>query len=95
MSITLEDIRTALTIVENTEGSEITLRSGDIELIVGVARPALLRLQSRRLMRHVLCLTRHTAEIRAPRRWLLPRRGLLWRGLRGRHPPPRLLSARR
>jgi len=34
MSITLEDIRTALAIVENSEGSEITLRSGDIELIV-------------------------------------------------------------
>lgn len=34
MSITLDDIRTALAIIENSEGSEITLRSGDIELIV-------------------------------------------------------------
>lgn len=34
MSITLDDIKVALAIVENGEGSEITLRADDIELII-------------------------------------------------------------
>ena len=45
MSITLDDIKTALAIIENGEGQEISLRSGDIELNIrrgppGAAAPA-------------------------------------------------------
>lgn len=45
MSITLDDIKVALAIIENGEGQEISLRSGDIELNIrrgppGVAVPA-------------------------------------------------------
>jgi acetyl-CoA carboxylase biotin carboxyl carrier protein len=45
MSITLDDIKVALAIIENGEGREISLRSGDIELTIrrgppGVAAPA-------------------------------------------------------
>ena len=45
MSITLDDIKVALAIIENSEGQEISLRSGDIELNIrrgppGAAAPA-------------------------------------------------------
>lgn len=45
MSITLDDIKVALAIIENGEGREISLRSGDIELTVrrgppGMAAPS-------------------------------------------------------
>jgi acetyl-CoA carboxylase biotin carboxyl carrier protein len=34
MSITLEDVKTAMAIIDRSEGSEITLRFGDVTLIV-------------------------------------------------------------
>lgn len=34
MPLTLDDIKIALSIIENSEGTEITLRSGEIELII-------------------------------------------------------------
>lgn len=34
MTISLDDVKTALSIIENSEGSEIRLRSGDIELTI-------------------------------------------------------------